>query len=103
MALTPQADWVAEALFAWGEFDWRVNADTEAAVQRWTKLLDQHPQHRRADQAAYMIGVAYELASCWREADQAFRTAQTRFPDSSRQRLIASHLAKVQKQLPRQP
>lgn len=103
VALVPRADWVAEALFAWGEFDWRVNSDADAAVTRWTKLLDEHPQHRRADQAAYMIGVAYELASRWKEADQAFRSAQTRFPESSRQRLIVSHLAKVQKQLPRQP
>ncbi len=99
--LAPQSYWADDALVLHANLEWNTFQNGDKAVPLWTRVLDQHPGSEHGPRAAYFIGVAHENAKQWDRAKTAYDDAKQRFPDSPFNRLIDSHLKKVQSELAR--
>ncbi len=99
--LAPQSDWADDALVLHANLEWNSFQNGDKAVPLWTRVLDQHPGSGHGPRAAYFIGVAHENTKQWDKAKSAYDDAKKRFPDSPFNRLIDSHMKKVQSELAR--
>src|SRR3989442_9707205 len=77
----------------WGEAEDAFNIDAyELAVDRYKKLLDQHPFDQHAEQAELKIALSYYKAQRWAEAIAAFGDFERMHPTSAELPAVEYHL-----------
>src|SRR5947207_3207122 len=79
----------------WGEAEDAFNTEPYAlAVDRYKKLLDQHPFDQHAEAAELKIALSYYKAQRWAEAIAAFGDFERMHPTSAELPALEYHLAK---------
>src|SRR2546425_7002287 len=77
----------------WGEAEDAFNIDAyELAVDRYKKLLDQHPFDQHAEEAELKIALSYYKAQRWAEAIAAFGDFERMHPTSAEVPAVEYHL-----------
>jgi len=77
----------------WGEAEEAFNIDAyELAVDRYKKLLDQHPFDQHAEEAELKIALSYYKAQRWAEAIAAFGDFERMHPTSAELPAVEYHL-----------
>ncbi|HTD26181.1 MAG TPA: outer membrane protein assembly factor BamD, partial [Candidatus Elarobacter sp.] len=77
----------------WGEAEDAFNIEAyELAVDRYKKLLDQHPFDQHAEEAELKIALSYYKAQRWAEAIAAFGDFERMHPTSAELPAVEYHL-----------
>ena len=77
----------------WGEAEEAFNIDAyELAVDRYKKLLDQHPFDQHAEAAELKIALSYYKAQRWAEAIAAFGDFERMHPTSAELPAVEYHV-----------
>lgn len=93
--LAPRAEWAGEALFLAANTWWNLDRKADEAVELWTRVIAEYPEHRQAPRAAYYIGIAHELSDQPAAAAEVFEALKLQFPDSPYIELADEHLKEL--------
>jgi TolA-binding protein len=96
--MAPRSEWAGDCLFLTANILFNSQQDRQGAVAAWERLLQDHPQHREADRAAYYIGIAYETANQVNKAIKAYERFLRERPESAFARLVRRRLKALRRE-----